>query len=175
MARPSWPMFATTLAPQVVGFRAVEGILALAVTSQPDFDHTPLRDENLDGDQANDGLVFHTHWVVLGADDRVPGGFAVIETIHNHAANMLPATAPGMPMYLDSPDFSVQHDDDVMRVIVPIDRVGNVTDFSYVAVTCYLQVNLSDDTRPMLGVNAVYAVLSGDRSLPISVTDGGND
>src|SRR5687767_11147562 len=42
-------VFPTTLAPQHVGFSATEGILALAVTSHPDFDDSPLWDENGDG------------------------------------------------------------------------------------------------------------------------------
>jgi len=35
-------VFPTTLKPEDAGFGKVEGILALAVTSHPDFDDTPL-------------------------------------------------------------------------------------------------------------------------------------
>ncbi|MCC6703227.1 MAG: hypothetical protein IT334_00035 [Thermomicrobiales bacterium] len=164
--------FPTTLAPEAVGFQGVEGILALVVTSHPDFDDTPLWDEDLDGDTGNDGIVYHTHWVVLGPDERVPGGLSVIHTHDNGAANVLPPTAPGMPMYMDSPGFSVQLDGDAFRVIVPVDRVSNQTEFNFDAVTCYLQVNTSDESRPMLGIYAVYSVLSGDLSLPYTVIDG---
>src|SRR5690606_31741914 len=38
-----WP---TSLDPSVVGFEGETGILALAATSHPDFDDTPLFDEN---------------------------------------------------------------------------------------------------------------------------------
>jgi hypothetical protein len=44
--------------------RRKSGILALAVTAHPDFDDTPLFDENADGDPANDGKSWHSHWVV---------------------------------------------------------------------------------------------------------------
>lgn len=168
-------VFPTTLAPQSVGFQDVEGILALVVTSHPDFDDTPLWDENVDGDYDNDGVVYHTHWVVLGADDRVPGGLAVIEIMSNGEANVLPPTAPGMPMYMDSPGFSVYLSGATFTVVVPIDRVSNETQFQYDAVSCYLEVNASDPNRPMLGVYEVYSVLSGDLSLPYEVIDAGQE
>jgi len=44
-----------------VGFDPKSGILALTVTSHPDFDDTPLIDENNDGDPANDGKTWHSH------------------------------------------------------------------------------------------------------------------
>lgn len=162
-------VFPTTLDPEAVGFRDVEGILAFVVTSHPDFDDTPLWDENLDGDPHNDGLVYHTHWVVLGSDDRVPGGLSVIELMSNGEADVLPPTAPGMPMYMDSPGFSVWMDGPTLTVVVPVDRVSNISEFSYDAVSCYLEVNESDPNRPMLGVYEVYSVLSGDLSLPFEV------
>jgi hypothetical protein len=164
-------VFPTTLPPSAVGFQEVEGILALAVTSHPDFDDTPLWDENVDGVYDNDGIVYHTHWVVLGPDDRVPGGLAVIDIKSNGAAELLPPTAPGMPMYMDSPGFAVRLDGPTLQVIVPTDRVSNTTEFNFDAVTSYLEVNTSDMNRPMLGVYAVYTVLSGDLSLPYTVTD----
>jgi hypothetical protein len=56
-----------------------------------------------------------------------------------------------------------------MQVVVPVDRISNITDFAFDAVTCYLEVNTSDGDRPMLGVYEVYSVLSGDLSLPYAV------
>ncbi|MDJ0689654.1 MAG: hypothetical protein QNJ41_14210 [Xenococcaceae cyanobacterium MO_188.B32] len=41
-------VFPTTLKPEDVGFNSTEGIVALAVTSHPDFDDTPLWDEDND-------------------------------------------------------------------------------------------------------------------------------
>ncbi len=162
-------VFPTTLNSVDVGFGEVEGVVALAVTSHPDFDDTPLWDENLDRDYGNDGVVFHTHWVVLGPDDRVPGGLSVIEFRTEDESVVLPPTNPGMPMYMDSPGHSVVLRGNVLRVIVPASRVYNRTDFNFDAVTAYMEVNTSDDTRPMLGVYEVYKVLSGDLSLPYSV------
>ena len=57
-----WP---TTIDPWEVGFERKAGILALAVTAHPDFDDTPLFDENGDGRRDNDGDLWHSHWVVL--------------------------------------------------------------------------------------------------------------
>lgn len=163
-------VFPTTLNPMDVGFREAEGIVALAVTSHPDFDDTPLWDENGNMDYGDDGLVFHTHWVVLQSDDRVAGGLSVVEIKKEDAAKVLPPTAPGMPMYLDSPGFAVQLQRNKLRVTLPVNRVSNKKNFRYDAVTAYLEVNTSDSTRPLLGVYEVYSVLSGDLSLPYKVT-----
>ncbi len=162
-------VFPTTLAPEDVGFGGVEGIVALAVTSHPDFDDTPLWDENNDHNYANDGVIWHSHWVVLGADDRVPGGLSVQEFAPGDASVVLPPTSPGLPMYMDSPGFSVLIEGNVLRVLVPAQRVNYVTTFTFDAVTAYLEVNTTAATRPMLGVYQVYSVASGDLSLPYSV------
>ena len=159
----------TTLDPAVVGFSGAEGIVALAVTSHPDFDDTPLWDETVDGDYANDGGLWHTHWVLVGPDERVPGGLAVLEVVEADVAEALPPTAPGLPLYLDSPGFPVQLREGTVRVVVPTPRLGSQTDFTFDAASVYLQVNTSDPERPMLGVYDVYGVLSGDLSLPFEV------
>lgn len=163
-------VFPTTLAPEDVGFRPTDGILALAATSHPDFDDTPLWDENGDGDYDDDGLVYHTHWVVLEEDSRVAGELAVKEIDESEMDAALPPTNPGMPMYLDSPGFSVVRQSGTLKVLVPAQRVGGKTDFQYDAVTAYMEVNMSDESRPMLGVYTVYDVLSGDLGLPYSVS-----
>lgn len=163
-------VFPTSLASTDVGFNEVEGIVGLAITSHPDFDDTPLWDENGNRNYDDDGLVFHTHWVVLGTDDRVPGGLSVIEFKKEDAARVLPPTAPGMPMYLDSPGFSIQTRGHTLRVLVPASRVSNKHQFNYDAVSAYMEVNTEDEARPLLGVYAVYSVLSGDLSLPYTVT-----
>jgi hypothetical protein len=162
-------VFPTTLAPNDVGFGDIEGIVALAVTSHPDFDDTPLWDENNDGNRENDGRIYHTHWVVLGEDDRVAGGLSVKEYDPENEGVVLPPTHPGMPMYLDSPGFAVKTEEDMLRVMVPARRVNDQTDFNYDAVTAYMEVNTSKRDQPMLGVYKVYSVRSGDLSLPYSV------
>jgi hypothetical protein len=160
----------TTLEPAAVGFQGAEGIVALAVTSHPDFDDTPLWDETADGDYANDGVLWHSHWVLVGPDERVPGGLAVLEVAEAEMADALPPTAPGLPLYLDSPGFSVQLREGALRVVVPAPRIAADPEFSFDAASAYLQVNTSDPARPMLGVYDVYGVLSGDLSLPFDVT-----
>lgn len=162
-------VFPTTLKPTDVGFSATEGILALALTSHPDFDDSPLWDENLDGDRNNDGLVWHPHWVVLIEDKRVPGGLAVKEFKKGDPAVRLPATAPDMPMFMDSPGFPVITRGDTIRVVVPAGRINNRTDFKFDGVACYMQVNTSDMMMPMLGVMRVYGVASGNLSLPYTL------
>jgi hypothetical protein len=162
-------VFPTTLSPADVGFGGVEGILALAVTSHPDFDDTPLWDEDNDTDYANDGVIWHSHWVVLTADERVPGGLSVAEFEAGDEAVIMPPTNPGMAIYLDSPGFSVVSDQNTLRVLVPAQRVNHNTDFNFDAVTAYMEVNTSDRSRPTLGVYEVYSVGSGDLSLPYEV------
>jgi hypothetical protein len=90
-------VFPTTLKPEDVGFNPTEGIVALALTSHPDFDDSPLWDENADGKFDNDGIVWHPHWVVLVEDKRVKGGLAVKEYKPADKVSK-PTTAPDMPM-----------------------------------------------------------------------------
>ena len=102
-------------------------------------------------------------------DKRVAGGLAVKEFKKGDATVKLPPTAPGMPMYMDSPGFNVVTKDNRIRVIVPAARVNRRTDFKFDAVACYMQVNTSDMMMPMLGVMTVYSVASGNLSLPYAV------
>lgn len=163
-------VFPTTLAPSAVGFGDVSGTLALAVTSHPDFDDTPLWDENGNARYDDDGVIYHTHWVVLESDERVSGGLSVAAFDEGDPSVIMPPTNPGMLIYLDSPGFTVRTLGNTLQVLVPVARVNNQTSFAYDAVTAYLQVNTSDPSRPMLGVYETYSVLSGDLSLPFSVT-----
>jgi hypothetical protein len=155
-------VFPTTLKPTDVGFNQTDGIVALALTSHPDFDDSPLWDENIDGKFDNDGIVWHPHWVILIEDKRVAGGLAVKEF--------------KMPMYMDSPGFNVTTKGNSIKVVVPDYRINNKTDFKFDAVTCFMEVNTGEgDThtvggaKPMLGVYKVYSVASGNLSLPYSV------
>lgn len=161
-------VFPTDLDPKDVGFEAEEGIVSLAVTSHPDFDDTPLWDEDNNRRYDDDGAVFHTHWVVLGKDPRVPGGLAVRQIRKEEMATVLPPTHPGMPMLMDSPGFSVLLQGDTLKVLVPAQRISHRRGFHYDAVASYMEVRTSGDV-PMLGVYRVYSVLSGDLSLPFEV------
>lgn len=162
-------VFPTTLSSADVGFGEVEGIVALAATSHPDFDDTPLWDEDSDANYANDGIIWHAHWVVLAGDERVPGGLSVVEFSPDDDGVVMPPTNPGMAMYLDSPGFSVVLEQNTLRVLVPAQRVDHNTDFNFDAVTAYMEVNTSDRDRPMLGVYEVYSIGSGDLSLPYEI------
>lgn len=162
-------VFPTDLEPEDVWFGPTEGTVALAVTAHPDFDDTPLWDENGDRVFDNDGVTWHTHWVVLTPDERVPGDLAVKEMREEEMATVLPPTNPGMPMYMDSPGFAVLTRGDTLRVLVPAQRVHDRKNFHFDAVTAYMEVD-TRDRGPMLGVYKVYEVLSGDLSLPYRVT-----
>ena len=127
-------VFPTSIDPADVGFGNVEGIVALAITSHPDFDDTPLFDENADRDYKNDGVVWHPHWVVLRGDDRVAGGLSVRQFEPGDESVTLPPTNPGMPMYMDSPGFGVVWNGGTLRVIVPEYRVSNKLAFKFDAL-----------------------------------------
>ncbi len=161
-------VFPTTLAPHDVGFRVGEGIVALVVVVHPDFDDTPLWDENGNRQYDDDGATFHTHWAVLVPDDRVPGGLAVAEITKSEIAKVLPPTHAGMPMLLDSPGYSVVLRGQSLKVLVPALRVNGQRSFGFDAVAAYMEVGPGEE-RPMLGVYKVYDVLSGDLSLPFKV------
>ncbi|MEL7587819.1 MAG: hypothetical protein AAGU19_14015 [Prolixibacteraceae bacterium] len=162
-------VFPTTLKPTDVGFGVIEGIVALALTSHPDFDDTPLWNENSDGDYENDGVVWHPHWVVLIKDKRVEGGLAVKEFNPEDKTVVLPPTNPGMSMYMDSPGYQIITKGDIIRVVVPDYRINNKKDFSFDGVAAYMQVNTGGGDKPMLGVYKVYSVASGDLSFPFKL------
>ena len=159
----------TSLKPTDVGFNQTEGIVALALTSHPDFDDTPLWDENNDRIFDNDGIVWHPHWVILHADERVPGGLSVKQFKKADESVVLPPTNPGMPMYMDSPGFPVTARSRSINVVVPVYRINQQTDFNYDGVTAFMKVNTSNEDLPMLGVYDVFSVASGDLSLPYKV------
>lgn len=156
-----WP---TGLDPATVGFAPKSGILALAITAHPDFDDTPLFDENGDGDPANDGANWHSHWVVLGKDDACAAGLKVLDV--SPGVDALPATAPMLPLALDSPGMSPSLSGRVARVTVPV-AGGEAVAFD--AVTAQLRVN-GEGKAPLLCVVGVHDVASGDLSMPGRVT-----
>lgn len=152
-----WP---TSIDPGTVGFAPGSGILALAITAHPDFDDTPLFDENADGDPANDGADWHSHWVVLTESADCGAGLKVRDV--SPGQDVLPATAPGLPIALDSPGMSPILDGRMARITVPVSGADGV---SFDAVTAELQVN-EQGTAPLLCVTGVHDIASGDLSLP---------
>ncbi|MEZ5024716.1 MAG: hypothetical protein R2728_15940 [Chitinophagales bacterium] len=164
-------VFPTNLASTDVGFNDTDGIVAMALTSHPDFDDTPLWDENLDTNYSNDGVVWHAHWVILVENSIAPGGLSVKQFEPGDTTVILPPTNPGMPMYMDSPGYSVIAKENKIRVIIPSYRMNNKTTFNFDAVTAYMEVNTSNPDYPLLGVYAVYDIASGDLSLPFTVNN----
>lgn len=162
-------VFPTTLSSHDVGFGDTEGIVAMALTSHPDFDDTPLWDENNDQNYSNDGLEWHPHWVLLVDDQRIEGGLSVKQFEMDDPNVVLPPTNPGMLMYMDSPGYQVVTSGNSITVVIPTAFVNNKIDFNFDAVTARMQVNTSVTDLPLLGVYEVYEVLSGDLSLPYTV------
>ena len=163
-----WP---TTLDPYVVGFEHNSGILAFAVTAHPDFDDTPLFDENGDGNLGNDGNVWHSHWVVLQHDEACGKGALKVVDIAEGSKPRLPRTWPGLPILIDSPGWSPVFNNDSLEVRVPFDDIGAVNAASFDGVTAALRVNASVH-NPLLCVADVFKVASGDLSLPGKVEHG---
>jgi hypothetical protein len=162
-----WP---TTIDPWEVGFDHDSGILALAVTSHPDFDDTPLFDESRDGDRANDGGEWHMHWVVLGPDEACGPGALKLQDIPEGAAPRLPRTWPGVPILIDSPGWQPMLDRETVEVRVPFDDISVVRGANFDGVTAGLRINASAHA-PLLCVTDVFKVASGDLSLPGQVND----
>lgn len=155
-----WP---TSLDPSIVGFDAGAGILAMAATSHPDFDDTPLFDEDLDGDPGNDGGIWHSHWVVLAPTEACGPGALAVKDIPEGATPSLPATWPGFPILLDSPGFTPVFDGPEVTINAAV--AGGGEGASYDGVTAALVVNESVHA-PLLCVTDIFDVASGDLSLP---------
>lgn len=156
-----WP---TSLDSSAVGFDVEQGILALAATAHPDFDDTPLYDENGDGDKANDGALWHAHWVVL-VEDAACGGGLTVRDIPEGETPLLPATWPELPILIDSPDITPTFDDTSIEIRVPANDIGAPTGFSFDGVTSGLRVSTTPGD-PLLCIDAVFDIASGDLSLP---------
>lgn len=155
-----WP---TSIDPSVVGFDEGAGILAMAATNHPDFDDTPLYDENADGNLANDGAVWHSHWVVLAPTEACGPGALAVKDIPENTKPDLPATWPGLPILIDSPGYTPVFDGPEITINAGV--AADIGDASYDAVTSALRVNASIHA-PLLCVTDVFDVASGDLSLP---------
>lgn len=155
-----WP---TSLDPSIVGFDKGAGILAMAATNHPDFDDTPLYDENADGDLANDGGIWHSHWVVLTPTEACGPGALAVKDIPEGTSPNLPATWPGLPILIDSPGFTPLFDGPEISIKAAVS--ADLSGTSYDGVTSALRVNESIHA-PLLCVTDVFDVASGDLSLP---------
>ena len=155
-----WP---TGLDSAAAGFEAGQGVLALAATAHPDFDDTPLYDENGDGNLGNDGANWHSHWVVLTPDDACGAGNLKVKDIPAGTSPRLPQTWPGLPILLDSPGYTPRLAGNAIEVDAPAALGGTGT--PYDGVTAALRVN-ADMAAPLLCVVQVHDVASGNLSLP---------
>lgn len=148
-----------------VGFERKAGILALAVATHPDFDDTPLFDENGDNNTNNDGNVWHSHWVVLVPDERCGKGALTVKDIPKGAKPRLPKTWPGLPILLDSPGWQPILTGETVEVKVPFDSIQTDQVIHYDGVTAGLRVS-ANLHAPLFCVTNVFDVASGDLSLP---------
>lgn len=162
-----WP---TSMDPAVVGFEPKAGILSMVITAHPDFDDTPLFDENGDGDLGNDGDLWHSHWVVLGPDDACGAGALKVIDIPEGAKPRLPVTWPGLPILIDSPGWDPVLDAGTVEVRVPFSDISVVNAAKFDGVTSGLRVN-ANVHAPLLCVTDVFDVASGDLSLPGRVNE----
>ncbi|MEI2687227.1 MAG: hypothetical protein V9G14_14095 [Cypionkella sp.] len=157
-----WP---TTLDSAIVGFEHGAGILAMVATAHPDFDDTPLYDENRDGNRGNDGDLWHSHWVVLGPDEACGAGALKVIDIPEGTTPLLPATWPGLPLLIDSPGWQPLLDAETIEIAVAFDDIGAVEGAGFDGVTAGLRVN-ANVHAPLLCVADIFDVASGDLSLP---------
>jgi hypothetical protein len=157
-----WP---TSLNSSSVGFEADQGILALALTVHPDFDDTPLYDEDNDGNKTNDGDKWHSHWVVLVPDNACGKGALKVKDIEKGSSPTLPATWPNLPLFIDSPGFNFSLEKSEVLVSVPLSAIGFNDSFSFDGVTAGLKIN-QQVHEPLLCVTDVFDIASGDLSLP---------
>lgn len=154
-----WP---TTLDPEVAGFAKGSGILALTVVSHPDFDDTPLYDEDGDGDPNNDGKTWHSHWVVLAKDPAC--GAAGLKVRDISPGQDLPQNAPGLPLMLSSPGYTPLAKGANLRVNGTVRDVQKTVGAGFDAVTAKLKVN-GEGKAPLLCVTEVMDVASGKLDL----------
>ncbi len=77
----------------------------------------------------------------------------------------MPATWPGLPIFIDSPGFSPLFDGPEIKINVSFRNAEAIAGASYDGVTSALRVN-ANVHAPLLCVVDVFDVASGDLSLP---------
>jgi len=170
-----WPI---SIDPSAVGFERGSGSLALAVVAHPDFDDTPLFDENADANPDNDGASWHVHWLVLVPDDgcgrgalRVrdfppaPPGAPTAPGTPERPRPALPRTWPGLPVLIDSPGYSPRVAGNTIEVRVPFADLAVLRGARFDGFTAELRL-AAPGTVPLLCVAPPIDSASGNLSLP---------
>ncbi len=122
-------------------------------------------DENGDGNKANDGNIWHSHWVVLAPNENVsPNALGVVD-IPKGEKPMLPKTWPGLPLLIDSPNYQPEFRGHALNVKVRFNNIESLKSANFDGVTAGLRINTSAHS-PLLCVKNVFDVASGDLSLP---------
>ncbi|GGF68293.1 hypothetical protein GCM10007301_29960 [Azorhizobium oxalatiphilum] len=152
-----WP---TSLDSGDIGFEKGQGIVALAVTFHPDFDDAAHGGKNRH--------IWHPHWVVLAQDKACGGGLKVID-IPKGTKPKVPPTWPDVPLLIDSPEYPTTFTGETVEVSIPLAQISGIAGASFDGVTAGLKVN-GNLHAPLLCVDNVFKVASGNLSLPGKVT-----
>ena len=139
--------------------------MALVATAHPDFDDTPLWDEDGDGDANNDGRNWHSHWVVLVEDNQCGPGALKVRDIPEGEMPTVPATWPELPLLIDSPGYNLTLTDATVTIDVPHQALQGTDSFNFDGVTAGLAINVNVHA-PLLCVTVIHDIASGDLSLP---------
>jgi hypothetical protein len=157
-----WP---TSIDPALVGFERGSGTLALAVMAHPDFDDTPLFDENGDGNPDNDGASWHVHWLVLVPDDACGRGALRVRDIPERQRPPVPRTWSGLPLLMASPGYSPRLAGNTIEVRVPFLDLTALRGATFDAFTAELRL-AAPGAVPLLCVAPPIDSASGNLSLP---------
>jgi hypothetical protein len=106
--------------------------------------------------------------VVLAEDKACGGGLKVVD-IPEGSKPKVPATWPEVPLLIDSPEYPTALKGDAVDVTIPLSVLGGIAGASFDGVTAGLKVN-GNLHAPLLCVDTVFKVASGNLSLPGKVT-----
>ncbi len=108
--------------------------------------------------------------MVLAQDKACGGGLKVVD-VPNGAKPKVPTTWPNVPLLFDSPEYPTTFKGDAVAVAIPLSVLGEIKGASFDGVTAGLKVNAKLHA-PLLCVDNVFKVASGNLSLPGKVTPG---
>ena len=110
-------------------------------------------------------MIWHSHWVVLTPTEACGPGTLAVRDIPEGETPKLPATWPGLPIFLDSPGFTPLFNGPEITVNVAFRSDVELEGVAYDGVTSALRVNANIHS-PLLCVENVFDVASGNLSLP---------